>query len=165
MGNSHKNLSVWNQLLNIRTKVWRNSHWMVPFQKCVRQSRSPTKMAATVQLRCYWKQLWSMRAITGSWEPLVISSPCQRQWELLPSLGVRRLSFVNFSHFNLLLSKNCSFCPDPLTNMAAIGNSCFWLADLKKSSPLKPLRQMNRNLVGSIYGRSSMKIANFVPIR
>ena len=30
------------------------------------------------------------------------SSPCQRQCELLPSLGVRRLSSVNFSHFNLL---------------------------------------------------------------
>jgi hypothetical protein len=28
------------------------------------------------------------------------------------------------------------------------------LADLKKSSPLKPLGQMNWNLVGSIYGRS-----------
>jgi hypothetical protein len=25
----------------------------------------------TVQLRCYWKQLWSRWAITGSWEPLV----------------------------------------------------------------------------------------------
>jgi hypothetical protein len=31
-----------------------------------------------------------------------------------------------------------------------------------KSSPLKPLGQMNRNLVGSIYGMSSMKIALFV---
>jgi hypothetical protein len=38
------------------------------------------------------------------------------------------------------------------------------LANLKKSS-LKPLGQINRNLVGSIYGRSSIKIANFVPIR
>jgi hypothetical protein len=33
-----------------------------------------------------------------------------------------------------------------------------------KSSPLKPLGQMNRNLVGSIYGRSSINIAHFVPI-
>jgi hypothetical protein len=37
------------------------------------------------------------------------------------------------------------------------------MADLKKSSPLKPLGQMNRNLVGSIYGMSSIKIAHFVP--
>ena len=34
----------------------------------------------------------------------------------------------------------------------------------KKTSPLKPLDQMNRNLVGSIYGMFFMKIANFVPI-
>jgi hypothetical protein len=47
--------------------------------------------------------------------------------------------------------------------MAATGNSCL-LVDLKKSSLLKPLGQMNRNLVGSIYGMSSMKIAHFVLI-
>jgi hypothetical protein len=34
----------------------------------------------------------------------------------------------------------------------------------KKSSPLKPLGQMNQNLVGSILGRSSIKIAHLVPI-
>jgi hypothetical protein len=28
-----------------------------------------------------------------------------------------------------ILYKECIFCPDPLTNMAATGNSCFWLAD------------------------------------
>jgi hypothetical protein len=31
-------------------------------------------------------------------------------------------------------------------------------------SPLKPLGQMNQNLVGSILGRSSIKNAHFVPI-
>jgi hypothetical protein len=36
-----------------------------------------------------------------------------------------------------------------------------WLIS-KKSSPLKPLCQMNRNLVGCIYGRFSIKIAHFV---
>jgi hypothetical protein len=34
----------------------------------------------------------------------------------------------------------------------------------KKSSPLKPLGQMNRNMVGSIYRMSSLKIAHFVSI-
>jgi hypothetical protein len=33
-----------------------------------------------------------------------------------------------------------------------------WLIS-KKSSSLKPLGQMNHNLVGSIYGKSSIKIA------
>jgi hypothetical protein len=33
-----------------------------------------------------------------------------------------------------------------------------------KNLLLKPLGQMNQNLVGSIYGRSSIKYAHFVPI-
>jgi hypothetical protein len=34
----------------------------------------------------------------------------------------------------------------------------------KQSSPLKPLGQMNQDMVGSIYGRFSIQIAHFVPI-
>ena len=32
-------------------------------------------------------------------------------------------------HLWKVLSKECTFCYDPLPNMAATGNSCFWLAD------------------------------------
>ena len=67
-------------------------------------------------------------------------------------------------HLWVVLSRECTFCLDPLTNMAATSNSCFWLVDFQKFSPLKPLGQMNQNLVGSIYGRSSINIAHFVPI-
>jgi hypothetical protein len=38
------------------------------------------------------------------------------------------------------------------------------MATTGNTSPLKPLGQMNRNLVGSIYGRFFIKIADFVPI-
>ena len=46
--------------------------------------------------------------------------------------------------------------PNPITNMDAIGNSCFWLVNFKKSSALKPLSQMNWNLLASIYKRGSV---------
>ena len=33
-------------------------------------------------------------------------------------------------HVWKVFSKDCSFCPDLLTNIAATGNSCFWFADV-----------------------------------
>jgi hypothetical protein len=116
---------------------------------------------------------------------ILFSLLCQWQCGLLASLGIRRLLSVSVTfhilvfssethqpnelkfsrkHLWKVLSKECTFCFDPLPNMTSTGNSCFLLANLKKSPPLKPLGQMNRNLVGSINGMSSMTIAHFIPI-
>jgi hypothetical protein len=54
--------------------------------------------------------------------------------------------------------------PTKFRNMAASGDSCFWLADFKNSSPLKLFGQMYRNMVGSFYGKSSVAIAYVVLI-
>jgi hypothetical protein len=48
--------------------------------------------------------------------------------------------------------------------MTTRGDFFFWLADFLNSFPLKSLGQMIRNLVGSIYGLSSIKSTHFVPI-
>ena len=48
------------------------------------------------------------------WNNLNFNSPCQRQWELLPSLGICRPSYVVNFHINIFSSENRNFFNCPL---------------------------------------------------
>ena len=113
---------------------------------------------------------------------ILFSKPCQRQYELLPSLGV--LSSVIRLLFTFQFSLKTLSQMDWNLVGSIYGRSSLksahlvmihyqtwpqqailvsdWPIFLKSS--LKVLGQMNGNLVGSIYEMSSMKIAHFVPI-
>jgi hypothetical protein len=62
------------------------------------------------------------------------------------------------------LSKECTFCYDPLPDMALHRQFLFLIGQFLKISSSETVGQINRNLAGSIYGMSSMKIAHFVSV-
>ena len=109
----------------------------------------------------------------------LFSSLCQRQCELLPSLGVHRLSSVNFSHFNLLLWNRSAKWKWNLVG-SIYGRSSLKFAHLSRSINKHGCHRQFLFLIGRFFkifssetawpneqkhGRSSIKIAHSVPIR
>jgi hypothetical protein len=89
------------------SKLGRKHPWKVLYQDCSFSFDPLTNMATTGN-SCFW---WA--------DFLKSSSETAFPNEL--KLGRKHLWKV--------LYKDCSFCPDWLTNMATTGNSCFWLVD------------------------------------
>jgi hypothetical protein len=141
MGNSHKNLLVWNHICSIRTKFWWNSHWMVLFQKCVRWFRPSTKMAPTAELSLTWDPMGNSHKnllLRNHWancnQTFVewsVDGPLPKcvRWSRLPTKMATKLKIEKRGGWNLI-----------------------------KSSPLKLQSQSQPNFTEMILGWSPSKI-------
>jgi hypothetical protein len=93
----------------------------VPFKSCADKTmkrqrkilfpRASSKTFNQIFISVYmYFDYWSL-----AYRAIIFSSPWQRQCELLSSLGICRLSSVDFSHFNLrnqpIRNKNCLWWP------------------------------------------------------
>jgi hypothetical protein len=67
-------------------------------------------------------------------------------------------AYCVISSFIVRHSKKSHFFVDRISSMAAMGNTCFWLIEIRKNLPEKLLSQMGCKLVGMMYRRSSTKL-------
>ena len=116
--------------------------------------RSSIKIAHLVPI---YSKTWPPQAIIVSdWLISKKSPPLPLHGQMNRNLvgSILERSFIKFA--NLVPIRKQTWPPQAIL-------VSDWL--ISKKSSLKPLCQMNRNLVGSILGRSSIKNAHFVPIR
>ena len=116
--------------------------------------RSSIKIAHFVPIR--W-QTWPPQAILVSdWLISLNSSPLKPHGQMKPNLvgSIYGRTSIKIAHFGPI----CYQTWRPLAILVS-----DWSIS-KKLYSLKPPGQINRNMVGSIYGRSCINYAHFVPI-
>ena len=137
----------------VKLLQWRKGNWdneyCIEFPCLMKSTQEHYGLLQILQARLFHSARWS-------------------GWLLVPQCST---IMVKFYEKLWLLKKITNYCHLKFFLLIAPKRGwhlCILVSDSlisKKSSPLKPLSQMNWNLVGSIYGRSSIKIGHFVPIR
>jgi hypothetical protein len=127
-----------------------NDHWNVPvFYDRTTRNKNCLWWPCLLRDQDEMSNLYRGPSIDASYQVLVPLAKWFQRRRLHKNWTARNKNFLWWP--SSVLYNDCSFWHDPLTNMATIGNSCFWLVYfLKKSCPLKPLGQMNHNFGGRI---------------
>ena len=128
-------------------------------------TKGPGELLASVVCKLFTFQAYSSSNFGSSFQFTWTKDP----GELLPSLGVRRLSSVNFSHFKLILRLilvQVFSSPGPKVQVNYyhhLASVVCKLFTFQAFSP-KPQGQLEPSLAGMFLGWSSTKFLFFVPV-
>jgi hypothetical protein len=102
-------------------------HVSITFHSALRKLNTEPSIGVSHQILAHFCKAVSEKKIFRNWPISILVS----YWSISKTAWPNDMKLVK-KHLWKVLNSICSFRFDPLTNMAATDNSCFWLADLKK---------------------------------